>query len=52
LGTLIGIPVMLIKGRDAKYTLSFGPLLSLGALFFMSFGDRLVYVFLRYISGR
>lgn len=52
IGALIGIPLMLTKGKDAKYAIPFGPFLSLGALLFMTFGDRFVYGFLSYISGR
>lgn len=51
LGTLIGIPIMLLKGRNTRYAIPFGPLLSLSALFFMHFGDRIVSVFLRFVSG-
>ena len=51
LGTLIGIPMMLLKGKNAKYAIPFGPFLSLGALFFMSFGDRFIYAFLSFVSG-
>jgi leader peptidase (prepilin peptidase) / N-methyltransferase len=51
LGTLIGVPIMLMKGKDAGYAIPFGPFLSLGALFFMWFGDRFVYPFLRFMSG-
>jgi leader peptidase (prepilin peptidase) / N-methyltransferase len=51
LGTLIGIPIMLVKGKDIRYAIPFGPFLSLGALFFMWFGDRFVFAFLRFISG-
>lgn len=51
LGTLIGIPIMLLKGKDAEYAIPFGAALSLGALFYMSFGDRFVYGFLRFVSG-
>lgn len=52
MGTLIGIPTMLIRGKDAEYAIPFGPLLSLSAAFFLFFGDRFVYGFLQFISGR
>jgi leader peptidase (prepilin peptidase) / N-methyltransferase len=48
LGTLIGLPVMLARGRNAKYAISFGPLLSIGAFLFMCFGDRFIHGFLRF----
>jgi leader peptidase (prepilin peptidase) / N-methyltransferase len=46
LGTLIGVPMMLIKGKDVKYAIPFGPLLSLSALIFIFFGNRFIYGFL------
>ncbi len=51
-GAVIGIPLMLSNGRNAKYAIPFGPFLSLGALVFMFYGGRFVYGFLAYISGR
>lgn len=39
MGTLIGIPIMLAKGKDTRYAIRFSPLLSFGALFFLFFGD-------------
>jgi leader peptidase (prepilin peptidase)/N-methyltransferase len=39
IGTIVGIPLMLVKGRDAKYAIPFGPFLSLGALLYMMGGD-------------
>ncbi|MCX5806899.1 MAG: A24 family peptidase, partial [Proteobacteria bacterium] len=52
LGTLIGIPMMLIKGEDTKYAIPFGPFLSLGALIFLFFGDSIIYGFLNIVAGR
>jgi leader peptidase (prepilin peptidase)/N-methyltransferase len=52
LGTLVGIPVMLMKGKDTDYAIPFGPLLTVGALFYIYFGDRFVHGFLQFISGR
>ncbi|MCX5815602.1 MAG: prepilin peptidase [Proteobacteria bacterium] len=52
IGTLVGIPLMLIKGKDTKYAIPFGPFLSLGALLFLIMGDRFIYGFINIISGR
>jgi leader peptidase (prepilin peptidase) / N-methyltransferase len=52
LGTMIGIPMMLIKGEDAKYAIPFGPFLSIGAIIFIFFGDRIIYGFLNIVAGR
>jgi leader peptidase (prepilin peptidase)/N-methyltransferase len=51
LGTLVGIPMMLIKGEDSKYSIPFGPFLSLGALIFLFFGDTIIYMFLNIAAG-
>ena len=52
IGTIIGIPLMLIKKKDTKYAIPFGPFLSLGALIFVFFGDRIIYEFIRVVSSR
>lgn len=52
IGTLVGIPMMLIKGKDTKYAIPFGPFLSFGALTFIFIGDRVIYEFLSFITGR
>lgn len=51
LGTLVGLPVMLIKGEDTKYAIPFGPFLSLGALIYVFVGEELIYGFLNFLSG-
>lgn len=40
-GALVGITVMLIKGRDMKYAIPFGPFLSFGAIAYLFFGAHL-----------
>jgi len=52
IGTLVGIPMMLIEGKDTKYAIPFGPFLSFGALTFIFVGDRVIYEFLSFITGR
>jgi leader peptidase (prepilin peptidase)/N-methyltransferase len=52
LGTMIGIPMMFIKGEDAKYAIPFGPFLSAGALIFIFLGDRIIYGFFSLIAGK
>jgi len=49
-GTLVGIPVMLIKHADTKYALPFGPFLSFGAVFYVLAGNRVIHAFLSLIS--
>ncbi len=40
-GTLIGVPLMLIKGEGGKLAIPFGPFLSLGAFFYVFFWAEL-----------
>ena len=49
-GTLVGLPLMLIKGEDTKYAVPFGPFLSLGALVYVFAGEELIYGFFNLIS--
>ena len=50
LGTLAGLPLMLIKGEGMKYALPFGPFLSLGALLYAIAGNELIRLFFSFIS--
>ncbi len=50
LGTIVGLPLMLIKGGGMKYALPFGPFLSLGALIYAIAGNQLTSLFLGIIS--
>jgi len=52
LGSLVGIPLMIVKRADAKYALPFGPFLSFGALLFVLAGNRITYAFINFISPR
>jgi len=45
-GAAVGITLMIIKGRDMKYAVPFGPFLSLGAVVYLFFGARLLNLFL------
>ena len=44
-GTIVGIPLMLIKRENTKYAIPFGPFLSLSAVLYLFLGTRAVYVF-------
>ena len=39
-GSCVGIAVMLIKGKDMKFAIPFGPFLSIGAIAYVFFGSR------------
>jgi leader peptidase (prepilin peptidase) / N-methyltransferase len=52
LGTFVGIFIMLIKGKDIKYAIPFGPFLSLSALIFLFHGNGFIYGFLNFIMRK
>lgn len=52
LGTLVGIPLMLVKHADTKYALPFGPFLSFGAVFYVLAGNRVIHAFLSLLSAQ
>ena len=41
-GTLVGMSIMLVKGKDMKYAVPFGPFLSIGAITYIFFGQRII----------
>jgi leader peptidase (prepilin peptidase)/N-methyltransferase len=41
-GTLVGVPVMLIKKADSKLAIPFGPFLAAAALFYLFWGPTLI----------
>jgi leader peptidase (prepilin peptidase) / N-methyltransferase len=45
-GSIIGVTVMLLKGKDMKYAIPFGPFLSLGALASLLYGSALLHWYL------
>ena len=47
IGSAIGIPLMLLKGKDGKLALPFGPFLSLGALIYLFWWPQLFGWYLR-----
>jgi leader peptidase (prepilin peptidase)/N-methyltransferase len=46
IGTLIGVPLMLLRREDARLALPFGPFLSLAAIIFLLWGEQLLYWYL------
>jgi leader peptidase (prepilin peptidase)/N-methyltransferase len=45
-GTIVGIPLMLIKGQDTKYGIPFGPFLSFGAIVYIFYGNMFIIMLL------
>jgi leader peptidase (prepilin peptidase)/N-methyltransferase len=50
-GSIIGVTVMLLKGKDMKYAIPFGPFLSFGALCSLLYGAELLHWYLRLGKG-
>ncbi|MDI6776853.1 MAG: prepilin peptidase [Syntrophales bacterium] len=46
LGALVGITVMIVKGKDMKYAIPFGPFLSFAAVAYIFFGGYFMQFFL------
>ena len=42
-GTLVGVTVMLVKGKNMKLAIPFGPFLSIGAITYIFCGQRIIY---------
>jgi leader peptidase (prepilin peptidase)/N-methyltransferase len=46
LGAIVGLTVMLVKGKDMKYAVPFGPFLSVAAIAYIFWGDNFIRFFL------
>jgi leader peptidase (prepilin peptidase)/N-methyltransferase len=42
IGSITGILIMVVKGKDFKYAIPFGPFLSLGAMISLFYGESLI----------
>ena len=42
-GTLVGIIAMLLKGKNLKFAIPFGPFLSIGAMSYVFFGEKILF---------
>jgi len=45
LGALVGVTIMLVKGKDMKYAVPFGPFLSIAAVSYLFFGQQAMMLF-------
>ena len=50
-GALVGIPLMVVKGKDTKYAVPFGPFLSLGAIVYVLIGEAILYGYIHLVTG-
>jgi len=41
-GTVVGVTLMIIKGKDMKFAVPFGPFLSIGAITYIFFGHEII----------
>jgi leader peptidase (prepilin peptidase) / N-methyltransferase len=51
MGTIVGVPLMLAKGKDGKYAIPFGPFLSVGAVLYVFFGEAVIRRFFIFLEG-
>lgn len=50
-GSVIGLTIMLVKKRDGKLAIPFGPFLVIGALTYMLFGQQIITWYLNLFNG-
>jgi len=50
IGTLVGVPVMLVSGKGRRLAIPFGPFLALGALVYLFWGPQLIRWYLHLFS--
>lgn len=48
IGSLVGVPLMLVKKADSKLAIPFGPFLALGALIYLFWGPKLIAWYLSF----
>ncbi|MCX8027566.1 MAG: prepilin peptidase [Thermodesulfovibrionales bacterium] len=48
IGSLVGIGLMIFKGKDRKTKVPFGPFLALGCLLTLFYGDKIMHLYLGY----
>jgi leader peptidase (prepilin peptidase)/N-methyltransferase len=49
-GTLVGVTVMMVKGKDMKFAVPFGPFLSIGAITYIFFGQEIIYSYVNLLT--
>ena len=52
LGAVVGITLMVIKGKSRRYAIPYGPFLSIGALLSLFWGDVLLAWYYHFLTGR
>lgn len=52
LGAVVGVAIMVIKGKSRKYAIPYGPFLSIGALLSLFWGDVLLAWYYHFLTGR
>jgi leader peptidase (prepilin peptidase)/N-methyltransferase len=52
LGAVVGVAIMVIKGKSRKYAIPYGPFLSIGAVLSLFWGDVLLAWYYHFLMGR
>lgn len=50
IGTVVGIPLMLLKSKKSGYAIPFGPFLSVAAVIYIYFGKSIIDWYLKFIT--
>jgi leader peptidase (prepilin peptidase)/N-methyltransferase len=48
IGSISGISIMVLKGKNFKYAIPFGPFLSLGAVIALFYQNEIIFWYLQY----
>jgi len=51
LGTVIGLPLMLVKRKNMKFAIPFGPFLSVGSITYIFFGSSIIEWYFHTLQG-
>ncbi len=50
-GTVVGFLLMLVKGKNMKFAIPFGPFLSIGAITYIFLGELIIEWYLLFMHG-
>jgi leader peptidase (prepilin peptidase)/N-methyltransferase len=48
IGSIAGLSIMVLKGKDSKYAIPFGPFLSIGAVIALAYQNEIIFWYLQY----
>jgi leader peptidase (prepilin peptidase)/N-methyltransferase len=51
IGSLVGVPLMLLQKGDSKLAIPFGPFLAFAAIVYLFWGENLIHWYLSLLAG-